>query len=37
MQRLGMPGTVRASFCLYNSDRDVDRLVAGIDKVANFL
>ena len=37
MQRLGIPGTVRASFCLYNSERDVDRLVAGIDKVRNFL
>ncbi len=37
MQRLGIPGTVRASFCLYNSERDVDRLVAGIDKVRTFL
>jgi len=37
MQRLAIPGTVRASFCLYNSERDVDRLVAGIDKVRSFL
>ena len=37
MQRLGIPGTVRASFCLYNSEHDVDRLVAGIDKALNFL
>jgi cysteine desulfurase/selenocysteine lyase len=37
MQRLGIPGTVRASFCLYNSERDVDRLVAGIEKVRAFL
>jgi cysteine desulfurase/selenocysteine lyase len=37
MQRLGISGTVRASFCLYNSERDVDRLVAGIDKALNFL
>ena len=37
MQRLGIPGTVRASFCLYNSERDIDRLVAGIDKVRSFL
>ena len=37
MQRLGIPGTVRASFCLYNSERDVDRLVAGISKALNFL
>jgi cysteine desulfurase / selenocysteine lyase len=37
MQRLGIPGTVRASFCLYNSPADVERLVAGIDKVRQFL
>ncbi len=37
MRRLGVPGTVRASFCLYNSERDADRLVAGIDKVREFL
>jgi cysteine desulfurase/selenocysteine lyase len=37
MQRLNIPGTVRASFCLYNSERDIDRLVAGIEKVRNFL
>jgi cysteine desulfurase/selenocysteine lyase len=37
MQRLGLPGTVRASFCLYNSPADVERLVAGIDKVRQFL
>jgi len=37
MQRLGVPGTVRASFCLYNSAADVERLVAGIDKVRQLL
>ncbi|HTO58806.1 MAG TPA: aminotransferase class V-fold PLP-dependent enzyme, partial [Pseudomonadales bacterium] len=37
MQRLGIPGTVRASFCLYNSAADVERLVAGIDKVRQLL
>ncbi len=37
MQRLGLPGTVRASLCLYNSDADVERLAAGIEKVRNFL
>ncbi len=37
MQRLGIPGTVRASLCLYNSERDIDRLIAGIDKVRTFL
>jgi len=37
MQRLGIPGTVRASFCLYNSEDDVERLVSGIKKVRSFL
>jgi cysteine desulfurase/selenocysteine lyase len=30
MARLGVPGTVRASFAMYNSEDDVDRLLAGI-------
>jgi cysteine desulfurase/selenocysteine lyase len=29
-ERRGLPGNVRASFYLYNSVRDVDRLVAGV-------
>jgi cysteine desulfurase / selenocysteine lyase len=37
MQRLGLPGTVRASFCLYNSARDVERLVRGVAKVRGIL
>ncbi len=37
MTRLGIPGTVRASFGLYNSTADVDRLVAGIDKARAML
>ena len=37
MQRLGIAGTARASFCLYNSTADVERLVAGIDKVRQLL
>jgi cysteine desulfurase/selenocysteine lyase len=37
MQRLGIPGTVRASFCLYNHAQDVERLVAGIERVRSFL
>jgi cysteine desulfurase / selenocysteine lyase len=37
MQRLGLPGTVRASFCLYNSARDVDRLIHGVHKVRGIL
>ena len=37
MQRLGIPGTVRASFALYNSTADVERLVAGVQKARSFL
>lgn len=33
MQRLGIPGTARASFSLYNTRAEVDALVAGIIKV----
>jgi cysteine desulfurase/selenocysteine lyase len=37
MQRLGIPGTVRASFSLYNTQSDLDRLIAGIEKTLTFL
>jgi len=37
MQRLALPGTVRASFCLYNSAHDVDRLIRGVAKVRGLL
>ena len=33
MERLGIEGTVRASFGLYNTKEEVDALVAGIDRV----
>lgn len=33
MQRLGVEGTVRASFALYNTKDEVDALVAGIEQV----
>ncbi|MDX1547419.1 MAG: cysteine desulfurase [Rhodothermales bacterium] len=33
MQRFGIPGTVRASFALYNTRAEVDRLVDGLRKV----
>lgn len=33
MQRLGVEGTVRASFGLYNTKEEIDVLVAGIDRV----
>lgn len=35
MQRLGIEGTVRASFAIYNTRDEVDVLVAGIDRVRN--
>ena len=33
MQRLGIQGTVRASFALYNTKEEIDALVAGIERV----
>jgi cysteine desulfurase/selenocysteine lyase len=33
MQVLGIPGTTRASFYLYNTFEEIDRLVAGIERV----
>jgi cysteine desulfurase/selenocysteine lyase len=33
MDRFGIPATARASFALYNTHDDVDRLVAGLHKV----
>jgi cysteine desulfurase/selenocysteine lyase len=33
MDRLGVLGTVRASFALYNTKEEIDALVAGIDRV----
>lgn len=34
MQRLGIEGTVRASFGLYNTKEEVDVLVAGIERIS---
>lgn len=33
MHRLGVPGTIRASFALYNTHADVDALTAGLARV----
>jgi cysteine desulfurase/selenocysteine lyase len=33
MDRLGIDGTVRASFCFYNTTGEIERLGAGIEKV----
>ena len=37
MTHLGIPGTARASFALYNSFDDVDALVASLKKLKNYL
>jgi cysteine desulfurase/selenocysteine lyase len=33
MDRLGIPGTVRASFAFYNTKSEIDSLVDGIERV----
>lgn len=33
MKRLGLPATVRASFAMYNTEEDVELLIAGLQKV----
>ena len=37
MKRFGIPGTVRASFAMYNTKEEVDRLVAAIKKAVKML
>ena len=37
MDRFGIPGTVRASFGVYNTTEDIDQLVAGVRKAASML
>lgn len=37
MDRFGIPGTVRASFALYNTTEDIDSLVAAIEKAKQML
>ena len=32
MQRFGVPATARASFALYNTPEEVDRLVSALEK-----
>lgn len=34
MDRLGVKGTVRASFALYNTKDEIDKLVAGVERVS---
>ena len=37
MRRFGVPATARASFAVYNTRTEVDRLVAGLAKVKEVL
>ena len=37
MERLGIPGTVRASFAVYNSEEDADALIAAVKRSAQIL
>ncbi len=37
MQRLGIDGTVRASFALYNVEADLDRLMTSLDKALSLM
>jgi cysteine desulfurase / selenocysteine lyase len=37
MERLGVPGTVRAAFSLYNGRHDVEALLEGVEKAQTFL
>ncbi|MEJ2880234.1 cysteine desulfurase [Pedobacter sp. GR22-6] len=37
MKRFGIPGTVRASFALYNQKEEIDSLVAGLQKAIKML
>lgn len=34
MQRLGIEGTVRASFAVYNTKEEIDALVAGVERIS---
>jgi cysteine desulfurase/selenocysteine lyase len=37
MANYGIPGTVRASFALYNTKEEIDELVKGLQKVVKML
>jgi cysteine desulfurase/selenocysteine lyase len=37
MARFGIPGTVRASFAMYNTKEEIDRLIAGLHKAIKML
>lgn len=37
MDHFGIPGTVRASFAVYNNREDIDKLVAGVERAVKML
>ena len=37
MDHFGIEGTVRASFAVYNTTKEIDRLVEGVDRIIKFL
>jgi cysteine desulfurase/selenocysteine lyase len=37
MECFGIEGTVRASFSVYNTKKEVDQLIAGLERVINFM
>ncbi len=37
MNRFGIPGTVRASFAMYNTKEEIDELVTGLHKAIKML
>lgn len=37
MERLGIPGTVRAGFSCYNTEEEVDRFISGVEAAAKIL
>jgi cysteine desulfurase/selenocysteine lyase len=37
MERFGIEGTVRASFAVYNTKKEIDQLVEGLERIINFL
>jgi cysteine desulfurase / selenocysteine lyase len=37
MNRFGIPGTVRASFAMYNTKNEIDALVEGVKKAEKML
>lgn len=37
MDRFGIEGTVRASFAVYNTRKEIDQLVEGLERIINFM